>query len=114
MTIIALNPTHYRPPVDPLHTPWGRSQSRSEIAPGIVHHETGSHGGMFVSDELLAQIPAPWRAYAAKWTGSENWFEEDVAWAAVAVTFPQHFPTETLTLAKRIAGAWLPKLEQEA
>lgn len=98
-------------PIAPCHTPWGPSQSQHTVAPGITHHETSSHGGMHVSDELVALIPAAWRAYAAKWSGSVAWYEEDVAWAAVAITFAHLFEPKVVEYARVIAIHNLPKLD---
>ncbi len=63
-----------------MNTPWGFAQTvHAEGARGVLSVSTASHGGIFVPDALLAEIPAIERAYAAQWSGSENWFEEDCA-----------------------------------
>ncbi len=74
-----------------MRTPWGQADSVVTLANGIRHVSTPSHGGYWVPAKLLPLIPPAYRAYAAKWSGSEQWYEEDCAWACVAVTFPDAF-----------------------
>lgn len=92
-------------------TPWGLSEKSYPYGEGITFHETASHGGFLVSDPaLLGEIPLPWRAYAAKWSGSEAWFEEDCAWCALALIFPDRFGELTVKTAAAVAERFLPKL----
>ena len=94
-----------------MHTPWGRAEKSYPYGEGITLYETSSHGGFFVSNpELLGQIPLPWRAYAAKCSGSEAWFEEDCAWTALALIFPDRFGPLTVNTAAVLAERFLPKL----
>jgi hypothetical protein len=93
-----------------IRTPWGASDSVVELANGIRRVSTPSHGGYWVPAKLLPQIPAAYRAYASKWSGSEQWYEEDCAWACVAVTFPDVFDWsagETLQHAKDTVARWV-------
>ncbi len=92
------------------NTPWGHAQNAQMIGAGVYSVETASHGGIFVTDEMLPAIPAAWRAYAKKWSQSENWFEEDCAWSAVAVTFPTMFSPDVVDRAHKISAHFLPKL----
>jgi hypothetical protein len=85
-------------------TPWGIAQSRTDVGDGILCVSTASHGGYFVPDRLLGRIPAEGQAFAARWSGSPNWFEEDCAWAYVALAFPEFFPADALADARRIVG----------
>lgn len=86
-----------------MRTPWGVADSVVELTNGIRRVSTPSHGGYWVPAKLLPQIPTEYRAYASKWSGSDQWYEEDCAWACVAVTFPDVFDWsagETLQHAK--------------
>jgi len=46
-------------------TPWGVAYEREELAPGIVEVSTASHGGILLSKELQAQMPAHLRLSGA-------------------------------------------------
>ncbi len=67
-------------------TPWGRAQHAETYGPGIVAYSTSGHGGFHVAPEANARIHAALRA-------SDGWYEEDCAWAAVALTFGELFTT---------------------
>ena len=69
-------------------SPWGTIDYCKEIN-GVFIVGTPSHGGIFVPDELLSQIPAKERRFAAYWSHGwgENWFEEDCA----AISPAYHF-----------------------
>lgn len=86
-----------------MHTPWGFAQTRTAVGEqGIVSVSTPGHGGYYVPDDLLPYIPQHHRQWAAKWSGSENWYEEDCCWAAVCLAFPELFPVEALPVAQSI------------
>jgi len=74
-----------------MKTPWGESQSVEDIGLGIWFVTTAGHGGYYVPTALVQRIPKEHRAYAKRWSGDERWYEEDCAWAAVALAFPQFF-----------------------
>lgn len=89
-----------------IETPWGPSQTSEEIAPGIVRHNTASHGGYYLSPERVAEMPMALRSF--KPFAGSNWYEEDCDWAVVALAFPQFFP-----LVKREALATLKHFQPE-
>lgn len=70
-------------------SPWGQTHSADEIAPGIFHVTTASHGGYYVAPERMAEMPAVLVKFQPFAGG--NWYEEDCDWAVVALAFPQHF-----------------------
>ena len=78
-----------------MRTPWGQAdqEERFQVGPNendvIVSVCTPGHGGYYVPSHLVSKIPANQRAWAAKWSGSPQWYEEDCCWAAVALAFPQ-------------------------
>lgn len=85
------------------YTPWGwaRESDRDEVAPGIDSFSTESHGGYCLSDYRLEKVHPAWRHHS-------RWFEEDVEWAIVALTFPEHFSERRVELAHKLAKEWLP------
>jgi hypothetical protein len=100
------NPKTYSMRGQAVHTPWGFAQSCTEYSNGIKFYETASHGGFFVPLELLERIPAEHRVYAKRWSGSEQFFEEDVAWAAIPCAFPELFDEDTVAKAAFVAGEY--------
>lgn len=81
-------------------TPWGPSQLASIYAEGIVAHMTAGHGGFRLSPERNARVIPPLRI-------DSGWYEEDDAWAIVALTFPDLFTGYERKLADRtIRDKW--------
>lgn len=81
-------------------TPWGASQLASIYAEGIVAHMTAGHGGFRLSAERNAEVMPPLRI-------DSGWYEEDDAWAIVALTFPDLFTGYERKLADRtIRDKW--------
>src|SRR5262245_16604805 len=87
-------------------TPWGLADSQKFIGGGIVRVDTASHGGYYVPDRHLHRIPQDQQTWAARWSGSRNWFEEDCCWSAVAVAFPELFDSESLETARIILAQY--------
>jgi hypothetical protein len=50
------------------------------------------------------------RDYAAYWSGSSSWFEEDCAAQCVVVSFPEHFPAEQVERAQAIVDRYVLKV----
>lgn len=78
------------PPIVGCASPWGTIERTVTLAPGIVHCTTASHGGFWLSAGRYEQVSPEGRAYAAKWAPAP-WFEQDVCWAFVCMTFPEAF-----------------------
>ena len=97
-----MNITHGSP------TPWGPAQSADDIGEGIYHVTTAGHGGYYVPTPKLRAIPEHAQRYAAQWSGSRNWYEEDCAWAAVALAFPHLFPARALPVAEECRARYFP------
>ena len=91
-------------------TPWGLAQSLRAVGEGIIRVDTAGHGGYFVPASLLYRIPAEQQAWAARWSGSEQWYEEDCCWAAVVVAFPELFPADAVEQAERIVDRYCPSV----
>ena len=92
------------------NSPWGIVQDEETIADGIVYVSTASHGGIWVSPELLGRVQKAMRDYAAYWSGSSQWFEEDCAAQCVVVSFPEHFPAEQVERAQAIVDRYVLKV----
>jgi len=84
----------------PTLTPWGVSQNKEEITPGIVFHSTASHGGFKVCKKLNDTIPDYMR-------NENGWYEEDCEWCKIAVIFPEDFLKEYAS-ALGILRNWYP------
>jgi hypothetical protein len=94
-----------------IETPWGLAQGApTPIAPGIFSVSTASHGGIWLDDQRLSQVPEHFRAWAKRWAhGADQWFEEDCCWATVACTWPAFFPEEQVSAARKIIAHYFPE-----
>lgn len=90
-----------------MSSPWGTVQDVEVIADGIVYVSTASHGGIWVAPELLHRIKKEMQDYAAYWSGSSQWFEEDCAAQCVVVSFPEYFGAEQVESAWRIINRYV-------
>jgi len=75
-------------------TPWGASQGATVYADGVTSHSTASHGGFHLSAERNRRVHAMLRDRSGR-------YEEDSAWAIVAITFPHLFTSFERRSAKR-------------
>jgi hypothetical protein len=81
-------------------TPWGPSQGATVYADGIVSHTTAGHGGFKLSVARNAAVHAMLRA-------DGGWYEEDAAWAIVALTFSDLFTIyEQKCADKTVRDSW--------
>jgi len=82
------------------HTPWGASQGATVYAEGVTAYSTAGHGGFKLSAERNRKVHPMLRAKG-------GWYEEDAAWAIVAITFPQLFTSFERRCAERtIKDSW--------
>ncbi|MDQ0563030.1 hypothetical protein QO004_004839 [Rhizobium mesoamericanum] len=65
-------------------TPWGPSQGATLYADGVVSHTTAGHGGFQLSAARNAKVHPMLRAEG-------GFYEQDAAWAIVALSFPELF-----------------------
>ena len=95
----------------PTGTPWGGPTTAEEFAPGIVRFSTPSHGGFWLDDKAMEKMPGTCKS-GALFAGAP-WFEEDIDWSWVALTYPELFPRAHVEAARRTFEGWImPKLEQ--
>ena len=66
-----------------METPWGHADHVTELAEGIVSVGTPSHGGVRLSAERQAQLPAG----IDNFLHNLEWWEEDCDWAVPYVVF---------------------------
>ena len=97
-----------------MQTPWGMADYVERLSDAVAFCGTPSHGGFYVSNTVIDRIPKPWREYAKRSSGSEQWFEEDCAAIAVVISFPELFSTSQVEAAQSMAKQCLPKLEPQA
>ncbi len=84
-----------------VHTPWGVSQGATVYAEGVICHSTASHGGFHLSAKRNRNVPALLRA-------KDGHYEEDSAWAIVAITFPRLFTSFERRCAERTIKDFWP------
>lgn len=77
-----------------LHTPWGTSQGATVYAEGVECHSTAGHGGFKLSAERNRKVDTALRV-------AGGFYEEDEAWAFVAITFPYLFTSFERRCAER-------------
>ncbi|MFH1554795.1 MAG: hypothetical protein ABII76_08045 [Pseudomonadota bacterium] len=81
-------------------TPWGVSQGATVYAEGVESHSTAGHGGFKLSAERNREVHPLLRAKG-------GWYEEDSAWAIVAITFPDLFTSFERRCAERsVKDSW--------
>ncbi|AAK91066.2 MULTISPECIES: DUF7007 domain-containing protein [Agrobacterium] len=84
-----------------VHTPWGSAQHSTTYAEGIEFHSTASHGGFRLSADRNRIVHPLLRA-------DDGFYEEDCAWAAVALTFPELFTSFEQRCASETLKDWEP------
>jgi hypothetical protein len=90
-------------------TPWGKADSVTNFGNGLKFYTTPSHGGFHVAKSLFNRIPIKHREYAERWVrGLKGWFEEDCAWAFLAIDLPEFFHEEERLAAMEVIN-WLDK-----
>lgn len=90
-------------------TPWGTAQTATYHAKGLIQYSTAGHGGFHVSNALLKRIPDYLQTADAYAPGTAGWFEEDCAWAIVAICLPEFFSLEHRYDAVRTMQSTYPK-----
>lgn len=84
-----------------VHTPWGVSQRTTVYAEGIAFHTTSGHGGFKLSATRNRDVHQLLRS-------KDGFYEEDSAWAIVAITFPHLFTAFERQCAERAIKDWWP------
>lgn len=84
-----------------VHTPWGVSQRATVFAEGVEFHATAGHGGFKLAATRNRDVhPLLW--------SKDGFYEEDSAWAIVAITFPDLFTAFERQCAERAIKDWWP------
>jgi hypothetical protein len=97
-------PPRYR---DDAPCPWGEIEHSTQYAEGILLVETSGHGGFILSRDRFEEMEPALRELS--WT-SDQFFEDDEAWAAVAATWPHLFKPDEVELAEEILEPLRPLL----
>ena len=92
----------YRQKGNRSHTPWGETQHMEVYAEGVAFHSTASHGGFHLDAAHNAEVPESIRA-------NDGWYEEDCAWACVAIAFPELFTAYERRHAEKTMERWYPE-----
>lgn len=88
-------------------TPWGQSQWQKKIARGITQISTAGHGGYRISKVLAEKrISEEMRTKAGILYCGYWYFEEDCAWSAVVLSFPELYTLEQRNEASKTYGYW--------
>lgn len=83
-----------------VHTPWGVSQRTTVFAEGVEFHATAGHGGFKLSATRNRDVYPLLRS-------KDGFYEEDSAWAIVAITFPDLFTAfERQSADRSIKDSW--------
>lgn len=85
-----------------VSTPWGVSQGATIYAEGVACHSTAGHGGFKLSADRNRRVHPMLRARG-------GWYEEDAAWAIVAITFPELFTSFERRCAERSVKDYWPE-----
>lgn len=81
-------------------TPWGPSQGATVYAEGVVCYTTASHGGLHLSAARNRKVHPMLRV-------AGGFYEEDAAWAIVAITYPHLFTSfERRCAEKTLKDSW--------
>lgn len=68
-------------------TPWGPSQTVTNVARGVNIYTTASHGGVHVSPGLLETFHPILRDHPT-FCGKLGWYEEDCDWCIPVIALP--------------------------
>ena len=85
-----------------VSTPWGVSQRATIYADGVESHSTSGHGGFKLFAVRNRRVHPMLRARG-------GWYEEDAAWAIVAITFPELFTSFERRCAERTIKDYWPE-----
>lgn len=92
-----------------MSTPWGQSQRIYKKGHGVAFASCAGHGGFRVSKALAEKrMPASHLKHSIYLNGY-YWFEEDCAWAFVALNFPEYFQ-DMPDVAIRTLNHWYPEV----
>ena len=86
------------------NSPWGQIDYLEVRAPGIISVSTPGHGGIWVSPELEATLPASVRAIAREYAPAQ-WYEEDCDCIIPLALLPG-IPADKAQWAREYARNW--------
>lgn len=83
-------------------TPWGKSQGKQVLVPGITFYDTPGHGGYYVSKAVRAVMPK-------EYVNADGWYEEDCEWCKVALSFPHLFTPAIVDVARNVYKSYFER-----
>jgi hypothetical protein len=93
----------------PTSSPWGQVQHSKQLAEGIWSVSTESHGGIWLSDERLAELTEILGYQYPTFSGDSHWFEEDCDWVVPVAAFRIEAHYETACKQLRMMRQWIDK-----
>lgn len=93
-------------------TPWGSADIVEELAPGVWSVSTPGHGGVkcdAAANKRVRALMAAEGLDASQIEIAPGWYEEDVAWAVVAMAIPEAFPDLAPGRAREVVDRWFRK-----
>ena len=87
-------------PPPPVLSPWAQVVECRAIAAGLWSVSTAGHGGILISEERQAALPA-WAKGFRTFSGLSTAFEEDLDWAVRCAVWAQEFGVEDCLAAIR-------------
>jgi len=94
-------------------TPWGKADHKTAVTRGINFYSTPGHGGYSVSKGKFATMN-PALASIGEAYGSAVWFEEDCAYGAVYLAFPEYFEASKVEYAHESIKNYFPDAYEAA
>lgn len=91
-------------------SPWGPIQTINRVEDGILSVSTAGHGGLWLSPERLAAMPAHLKRPTTFYKRGSPWFEEDVEILRVQVAFPDICLAYNATEAERVLRNYHPEI----
>ena len=82
-------------------TPWGRAEDVTTYGPGVQFYSCPDHGGFQLNEQRRRAVERLFPRCVP--VIAHEWFEEDCAWALVALAFPSLFDRDALEMAMRTA-----------
>lgn len=76
-------------------TPWGKSQSHSTRAEGIVFYSTAGHGGFGLTESRALEFRRALPEFVC-FGGYSRWFEEDCDACAIVIVFHEFFQPDEI------------------
>src|SRR3990167_823821 len=99
-----------------MHTPWGKSDSSTQLARGIMEYGTPGHGGIRLSPARQAKVPQfvldEGEPSVIVDRSGAGWYEEDVGWSLAVLSFHDELKDSDNERARMLAGIAMESAKQ--